>query len=79
MTSGNTPRRRTTARRTATTRPARRTATAGGGTPPPASSRPARLVEREAPYLIDELKRVAIVTSTCVGLLLLLTVVDRMR
>ncbi len=42
-------------------------------------SRPARLVEREAPYLIDELKRVALVTATCVGLLVLLTVVDRMR
>ena len=42
-------------------------------------SRPARLVEREAPYLIDELKRVAIVTATCIGLLVMLTIVDRMR
>jgi len=44
-----------------------------------AASRPLRLVEREAPYLIDELKRVALVTATCVGLLIFLTVVDRMR
>ncbi len=41
-------------------------------------SRPARLVEREAPYLIAELKRIAMVTGTCVGLLVLLVVVDRM-
>lgn len=44
-----------------------------------AASRPLRLVEREAPYLMDELKRVALVTATCVGLLIFLTVVDRMR
>ena len=43
------------------------------------ASRPVRLVEREAPYLMDELKRVALVTATCVGLLIFLTVVDRMR
>ena len=42
-------------------------------------SRPARLVEREAPYLIGELKRVAGVTATCIGLLVILTIVDRMR
>ncbi len=42
-------------------------------------SRPARLVEREAPYLMNELKRVAVVTSTCVALLIMLAVVDRMR
>jgi hypothetical protein len=46
---------------------------------PQAATRPARLVEREAPYLIDELKRVAVVTATCISLLVLLTVVDRMR
>lgn len=44
-----------------------------------AANRPTRLVEREAPYLMDELKRVAMVTATCVGLLIFLTVVDRMR
>lgn len=42
-------------------------------------SRPARLVEREAPYMIDELKRIALVSGTCIGLLVLLTVVDKMR
>ena len=42
-------------------------------------SRPARLVEREAPYMIDELKRIALVSATCIGLLVLLTVVDKMR
>ncbi len=41
-------------------------------------SRPARLVEREAPYLIAELKRIGMVTGTCVGLLMLLVVVDRL-
>ena len=44
-----------------------------------AASRPNRLVEREAPYLMDELRRVALVTATCVGLLIFLTIVDRMR
>ena len=43
------------------------------------ANRPSRLVEREAPYLIGELKRVALVTATCIGLLAFLTVVDRMR
>jgi hypothetical protein len=80
MTSRNTPRRRGSARRSLTPR-----ATPSGGTATEigtstlGTSRPARLVEREAPYLIDELKRVAIVTATCIGLLAVLTVVDRMR
>jgi hypothetical protein len=80
MTSRNTPRRRGSARRSSAPRAAASSRglgsveTSGLGT-----SRPARLVEREAPYLIDELKRVAIVTATCIGLLAVLTVVDRMR
>jgi hypothetical protein len=41
-------------------------------------TRPARLVEREAPYLMAELKRIAMVTGTCIGLLALLVVVDRL-
>ena len=45
----------------------------------PVMSRPARLVEREAPYLIAELKRVAFVSGTCIGLLALLVVIDRMQ
>lgn len=43
-----------------------------------AVSRPALLVEREAPYLLAELKRIALVTATCLGLLGLLVIVDRL-
>lgn len=89
---GPVPRRPTT-RRTATRRslPPRPPAAPGTevsspGTPgiatrpvAPAMSRPARLVEREAPYLISELKRVAFVSGTCLGLLLLLTAIDHLR
>jgi hypothetical protein len=42
-------------------------------------SRPARLVQREAPYMFDELKRIAIVSGTCIALLAALTVVDHLR
>ena len=42
-------------------------------------SRPARLVEREAPYMFNELKRIFMVTGTCVAVLIALTVVDRLR
>lgn len=42
-------------------------------------NRSTRLVEREAPYVMDELKRVFFVTATCIALLGALTVVDRMR
>ena len=42
-------------------------------------SRPARLVEREAPYVLAELRRVALVTGTCLGLLGLLVVIDRLQ
>lgn len=44
-----------------------------------AASRPTRLVEREAPYVMAELRRVGLVTATCIGLLIFLTIVDRMR
>ncbi len=43
------------------------------------SSRPLSLVEREAPYMFDELKRIFMVTATCVVVLTALTVVDRLR
>lgn len=43
------------------------------------ASRPLRLVEREAPYMLSELKRIFLVTSTCVALLAALTVIDRLR
>ncbi|MFA7296792.1 MAG: hypothetical protein WC211_06365 [Dehalococcoidia bacterium] len=43
------------------------------------SSRPLSLVEREAPYMFSELKRIFMVTGTCVAVLIALTVVDRLR
>jgi hypothetical protein len=43
------------------------------------ASRPLSLVEREAPYMLDELKRIFMVTGTCVAVLIGLTVVDRLR
>lgn len=43
-----------------------------------AMSRPARLVARETPYLRTELRRIAGVTATCIGLLAVLAIVDRM-
>ncbi|MEZ4552421.1 MAG: hypothetical protein AB7L91_10940 [Dehalococcoidia bacterium] len=42
-------------------------------------SRPARIVEREAPYLLAELRRIALVTGTCIGMLVMLVVVDRLQ
>lgn len=44
-----------------------------------AQSRPARLVEREAPYMIAELRRIGLVTATCIGMLLMLVIVDHLR
>jgi hypothetical protein len=41
-------------------------------------SRPARLVARETPYLRAELRRILGVTATCIGLLVVLVIVDRM-
>jgi hypothetical protein len=35
-------------------------------------------VEREAPYLLAELRRIALVSGTCLGLLMLLVIVDRL-
>ncbi len=42
-------------------------------------SRPARLVEREAPYLRAELRRVFSLSAVSLALLALLVVVDRVR
>lgn len=42
-------------------------------------SRPARIVEREAPYLIAELRRIGLVTATCIGMLAMLVIVDRLQ
>ena len=43
-----------------------------------AGTRPERLVEREAPYLGAELRRVATVSAVCLALLALLVAVDRL-
>lgn len=43
------------------------------------ASRPLSLVEREAPYMFNELKRIFMVTATCIAVLVALTVVDRLR
>jgi hypothetical protein len=73
--------RRTTLRRSLPPRPT--TAGPGERADEPAverrGNRSTRLVEREAPYVMDELKRVFLVTATCIALLGALTVVDRMR
>ncbi len=41
-------------------------------------TRPERLVEREAPYLAAELRRVAFVSAICLALLALLIAADRL-
>jgi hypothetical protein len=43
-----------------------------------AETRPARLVEREAPFLKAELRRVATISSVCFGLIGALVVIDRL-
>jgi hypothetical protein len=42
-------------------------------------SRPARIVEREAPYLMAELRRIGLVTATCIAMLAMLVIVDRLQ
>lgn len=51
----------------------------GDGTAAPAAAetRPARLVQREAPYLRVEMRRVALVSAACFGVLAFLVVVER--
>ncbi len=41
-------------------------------------TRPERLVERDAPYLASELRRVASVSAACLALLALLIAADRL-
>ena len=52
-------------------------------TPPPRQNAETRRVTenvlRQAPYLGAELKRIAGVTSICLGMLAALTIIDRMR
>ena len=81
--SGRRQRRRTTSERLRPPAPvARVRETAGGGDEAPAErhlSRPASLVQREAPYLRAELYRIAGVSSACLLLVAVLVVVDRLR
>lgn len=51
-------------------------ASAGAATADEAA--PARRVERETPYLVSEMSRVAIVSAVCFGLLAVLVAVDRL-
>lgn len=55
------------------------TATPAPGERRQTQSRPARIVEREAPYLLAELRRIALVSGTCIGMLVMLVVVDRLK
>lgn len=43
------------------------------------AGRSARLLERETPFVMQELKRVAGVSVVTIGLLIALTVIDRVR
>ena len=43
-----------------------------------ASERPARLIERDAPFLLAELRRILLVSGACLGLLVALVAVDRL-
>lgn len=52
---------------------------ASAGTASARESRPARLVEREAPYLRAELRRVFSLSAVSLALLALLVIVDRVR
>ena len=77
-------------RRRGRRRPPRALAVAQGAAPATAAApavaresattgtRPERLVEREAPYLGAELRRVATVSAVCLALLAVLVAVDRL-
>ena len=43
-----------------------------------ASERPLRLIERDAPFLLAELRRIVLVSGACFGLLVALVAVDRL-
>ena len=66
--------------------PAAATATTQPGTTQPgtrrrasaASERPARLIERDAPLLLGELRRIVLISGACLGLLVVLVAVDRL-
>jgi hypothetical protein len=43
-----------------------------------ASARPQRLIDRDAPFVLGELKRIALVSGICMGLLGILVAIDRL-
>ena len=43
-----------------------------------ASERPRRLVERDAPFIAAELRRIGLITAACFALLVLLVLADRL-
>jgi hypothetical protein len=43
-----------------------------------ASERPTRLIERDAPFLLAELRRIVLVSGACLMLLVALVAVDRL-
>ena len=43
-----------------------------------ASERPQRLVERDAPFVMTELRRIVMISGACLGLLVVLVAVDRL-
>ena len=44
----------------------------------PASERPQRLLERDTPFVMTEMGRIAVISGTCLGLLLILVAIDRL-
>ena len=44
----------------------------------PSSERPLRLVERDAPFVMMELRRILVISGACLGLLAVLVAVDRL-
>lgn len=79
----STPRRRLT-RRVAPPRPTYEGAQGAEAAPPTLrqnaeTRRIAENLMRQAPYLSAELKRIAGVTGICLGMLAVLTIIDRMR
>ena len=43
------------------------------------SERPRRLIERDAPFIASELRRIAMISGVCGSLLVLLVLIDRLR
>jgi hypothetical protein len=83
------PRRRTTSRRRLPPRPTYQGSPAAAASPAvaegasrgrqPAQDRAAAAAARESRYMMREMRRVALVSGSCLGLLALLTIVDRLN